>query len=201
MFPPGPAVAFAIVPDPIEVPLGATRRVRVRATDQDGRPVVEGLQITWSLHAGSGIALEAAGLTARLSAPPEAELGARAELCAALTEPLPPGATDALQARATVIVTDVPEAQGAFQGIPEPEFVQAPSGSWRSRLVDFRWQVNEAHEDFIALRSDAKARLRYLLTLFAKEVVQRSFASPGSDELLERLVEVLAHAERNLRGA
>ena len=32
------------------------------------------------------------------------------------------------------------------------------------------------------------------------ELVQRSFAQPGSDQLLERMVEILAHAERNLRG-
>jgi hypothetical protein len=39
------------------------------------------------------------------------------------------------------------------------------------------------------------------LTLLAKELVQRSFAQPGSEGLLERMVEILAHAERNLRGS
>lgn len=60
--------------------------------------------------------------------------------------------------------------------------------------------MNDAHEDWIALRTDAKARLRYLLSLFAKDVATRSFGIPGAVDVLERMVEILAHAERNLRG-
>jgi hypothetical protein len=41
-------------------------------------------------------------------------------------------------------------------------------------------------------------RLRYLLALFAKEIVQRPYGEPGSERLLKRIVEVLAYAERNL---
>jgi hypothetical protein len=62
------------------------------------------------------------------------------------------------------------------------------------------WEVNDAHEDYLALRGDPKARFRYLLTLLAKELVQAPYPSPGSGEFLERMAEVLAHAERNLRG-
>jgi len=34
----------------------------------------------------------------------------------------------------------------------------------------------------------------------AKEIVQRSFGAPGSEAILEHMVAILAHAERNLRG-
>jgi len=34
--------------------------------------------------------------------------------------------------------------------------------------------------------------------LFAKEVALRAHGVPGSEEALESLVEILAHAERNL---
>jgi hypothetical protein len=37
--------------------------------------------------------------------------------------------------------------------------------------------------------------------LFAKEVAFRAHGVPGSEELLESLVQLLGHAERNLSGA
>jgi hypothetical protein len=95
----------------------------------------------------------------------------------------------------------VDETEGSALGIPEPQLVSEPTGLWRSRLAGDVWEVNEAHEDYVRLRSEPKARVRYLLTLLAKELVQRSFAQPGSEGLLERMVEILAHAERNLRGS
>jgi hypothetical protein len=72
---------------------------------------------------------------------------------------------------------------------------------WRATSDGQRWQVNTGHEDFAALDGDAKARLRYLLTLLAKWIVARTHGGPGADAALESLVEILAHAERNLRGA
>ena len=61
-------------------------------------------------------------------------------------------------------------------------------------------QVNASHEDYIALRGEPRTRLRYLLALFAKEVAYRAHGVPGSEAALESLVEILAHAERNLSG-
>jgi len=60
--------------------------------------------------------------------------------------------------------------------------------------------VNASHEDYIALRGEPRTRLRYLLALFAKEVAYRAHGVPGSEAALESLVEILAHAERNLSG-
>ena len=89
---------------------------------------------------------------------------------------------------------------GAKLGIPEPELIDAPGASWRSRYAGQRWQVNAGHEDFAALAGEPRARLRYLLTLLAKEIVARTHGGPGADNALEGLVEILAHTERNLRG-
>jgi hypothetical protein len=74
------------------------------------------------------------------------------------------------------------------------------SGRRRSRFNGQRWQVNASHEDYISLRGESRTRLRYLLALFAKEVASRADGVPGSEEALESLVEILAHAERNLSG-
>lgn len=74
-------------------------------------------------------------------------------------------------------------------------------GRWRSRLAGERWDVNDAHEDYLALRGEPRARLRYLLALLAKEVALRHAGRPELDDTLESMVEILAHAERNLSGA
>lgn len=64
-------------------------------------------------------------------------------------------------------------------GIPEPELLDEPGVGWRGRFFGQRWQVNAGHEDFAALAGDAKARLRYLLTLLAEEIVARTHGGPG----------------------
>jgi hypothetical protein len=78
--------------------------------------------------------------------------------------------------------------------------VDDAGATWCSRFDGRRWQVNASHDDYVALHGDAKARLRYLLALLAKEIAQRTHGVPGSEAALESLVEILAHAERNLRG-
>jgi hypothetical protein len=101
-----------------------------------------------------------------------------------------------------VLIADRPEPPTDLTaGVPEPELVDDAGGRWRSRFNGQRWQVNASHEDYIALRGESRTRLRYLLALFAKEVAFRAHGVPGSEEALESLVEILAHAERNLSGS
>ncbi|MEW6742959.1 MAG: hypothetical protein AB1486_09380 [Planctomycetota bacterium] len=45
------------------------------------------------------------------------------------------------------------------------------------------------------MRDDPKRRFRYLVRLFAKEVVLRNFADAGAAAILEKLVEVLTHID------
>jgi hypothetical protein len=66
--------------------------------------------------------------------------------------------------------------------------------------VGDRWEVNDGHEDYRALRGDGRARLRYLLALLAKEIVLKTTGRVDTADVMESMVEVLAHAERNLRG-
>ena len=105
------------------------------------------------------------------------------------------------EATAVVLIADRPEPTAdVAAGVPEPELVDDTDGRWRSRFDGQRWQVNASHPDYIALRAEPRTRLRYLLALFAKEVALRAHGVPGSEEALESLVEILAHAERNLSG-
>ena len=78
--------------------------------------------------------------------------------------------------------------------------MDAPGQTWRSRMDGPRWEVNLMHEDFLALKGEPRARLRYLLTLLAKDLAQRAHRVPGAVEATEDVVAILALVERNLRG-
>ncbi len=77
--------------------------------------------------------------------------------------------------------------------------MSAPGQAWRSRLVDGRWEYNAEHRDYVAASETEARRLRYLVNLFAKEIVLRNFGGPGHDEVLERMVEVLTYLDKGAR--
>lgn len=195
LFPPGPLAAVRIVPPEVRVAPGAERHVRALAVDADGRALAE-VVLQWSIdNAGLALALRGDGARPAVYASPGTTVGSEFVLRVTATQ----GALAASTA-ARVLVADLLAADTAALGIPEPALVSDPNGAWRSRMVGERWEVNDAHEDYLALRKDARARLRYLLTLLAREIALRV---RGFDHApaLESLVEILAHAERNLRGA
>ena len=74
-------------------------------------------------------------------------------------------------------------------------------GTWRSRFDGKRWEVNQMHEDYLALKTEPRSRLRYLLTLLAKDLAQHAHRVPGAVEASEDVATILALVERNLRGA
>jgi hypothetical protein len=92
-----------------------------------------------------------------------------------------------------------PADRGAGLGIPEPRLVSDAEGRWRSRMLAERWEVNDAHEDYAALSDDSRARLRYLSALLAKEIVIRTTGRTDAADVVDGAIEILAHAERNLR--
>ncbi len=199
LFAPGDLASARIVPATIVLRPGRERRVRADALDDDGRAIRRPLSYTWTLD-GAAIegAIEIRGEGARTALVPSPS--ARSGVVAGSLRVRIEEGRDRVEATAAIVIDDSDD-DGAFDhGIPEPLFESDVRGAWRSRFEGSRWVVNDAHEDWVALRGDARTRLRYVLSLFAKDVVLRSYALPGSAEVLERLVEILAHAERNLRG-
>jgi hypothetical protein len=197
LFPPGPLAAVTVTPAEVEIPIGRERRVHARATDAEGRKL-DDVTFEWASESAvvSVVSLARSGRRPALVVAATARAGTR-ELVVVTARQGDRVAT----AQVTVLVSVVDDAtQHAQLGIPEPELLDEPTASWRSRFDGQRWQVNAAHEDFAALASEPRARVRYLLTLLAKEIVQRTHGGPGTDVALEGLVEILAHAERNLRG-
>jgi len=112
----------------------------------------------------------------------------------------------ACEADALVTVTDslLPEAKersSAAQGLPGYTLEHAPGKLWRSRydLERNLIVVNSGHRDFV-FASRAKAlKLRYLVRLYAKEMVRKNFPGLRGEELLDRLIELSLYTEEHLR--
>jgi hypothetical protein len=217
LFPPGPLAAVTIKPSEIRIQIGRERRVTAVASDASGRRLRErATSTTADIHARPLLAGQddAADVLFEWSVESPlltivgggrrpaviASASARADAQELLRVTARQGSQTAA-ATASVTITGTADLDwGARLGIPEPELVDDPGAPWRSRFDGQRWQVNAGHEDFSALAGESRGRVRYLLTLLAKEITQRTHGGPGADAALEGLVEILAHAERNLRG-
>jgi hypothetical protein len=57
------------------------------------------------------------------------------------------------------------------------------------------WEYNTGHSDYVTASATEARRLRYLIHLFAKEVVLHSFRGSGDVAILERMVQVLTHLD------
>ncbi len=188
LFPPGPLAKLTLRPARARLGPGESRVFMARAVDADGRDCEEPIEFKWTLDGPGQLGVD--GARANYAAP----LELREEVKATLR--LTAHHAGASASAAASITIAPPDVTARVQGIPEPYPISAPGESWRSRLRDGRWEFNEAHRDFQAVAEVEAQRVRYLIHLFAKEVVLRNFGRPGDAEVLERMVEVLTR----LRG-
>ena len=88
----------------------------------------------------------------------------------------------------------------SMQGLPGYTFERAPGEPWRSRFDRERnvIVVNNAHRDFVFSARSKSLRLRYLVRLYAKELVLHNFVGLPADQLLERMVELSLRTEEHL---
>jgi hypothetical protein len=186
LFPPGPLHTVSVRPAKLELGVGDRKELKATAVDEHGRSVTEGLRFEWK--ASSALSLAAAE-----------ELATIEGLRASTTEIVEVIARQDERERMCVVPVRVVSElhRRADAGIPQPEEVSEPLQTWRSRLVDQRWQINTGHPDYRALASEARPRLRYLAMLLSKEVVSRNFPQPGVGAVLEELVGLLAALERS----
>ena len=118
------------------------------------------------------------------------------------------GAHEALtcEAEALITVTDSilpqpPGHSGRRRGLPGYTLEHAPGKLWRSRYEGEQnvIVVNSGHRDYLYAARIKALKLRYLVRLFAKEMVRKNFPGLPADELLERLIELSLYAEAHLR--
>lgn len=193
LFPPGPLAHVTLSPKRITVEAGAETSVRARATDEAGRTITDGLEIQWDLWGQVG-ALRSEPTSPGRIVLAASELPAEGILSAYVAERAT--GSEASAAAPIEVVEILPTT--AHEGIPEPELVDAPGASWRSRFHEERWQVNSGHPDYKANSARPALKLRYLAILFAKEVVLRSSQDPRLEDPLEQMVEIAAYADRKL---
>jgi hypothetical protein len=194
LFPAGALATVSIAPDPVEVAPGHEHRAHAAARDADGRLIRHPVSYRWSIE-GAGFAVRGEGARPAVTADAATRAGATARLRVEVEQG---GRTAA--AEATVEAVEPLPDEAGF-GIPEPHLVDAAGETWRSRFDGRRWEVNQMHEDYLALKGEARARLRYLLALLAKDLSQHAHRVPGAVEASEDVAAILALAERNLRGA
>ena len=86
------------------------------------------------------------------------------------------------------------------RGLPGYTFERAPGETWRSKLDRKRnlIVVNNGHRDFVYASRTKSLKLRYLVRLYAKELVMHNFAGLPADHLLERMVELSLRTEEHL---
>lgn len=190
LFPPGPLATVSISPARVVVEAGSERNVRADARDASRRKIEEGVDFGWEIWGPVGSIRSDPDrvVLAASDSPGEGILSVHARERASGLE---------ASAAAPVEVVEVLPSS-AKEGIPEPELVDAPGASWRSRLHQGRWQVNSGHPDFRASSAKPAMKLRYLAFLFAKEIVLRSSQDPRLEEPLEQIVEVAAYADRKI---
>jgi hypothetical protein len=59
--------------------------------------------------------------------------------------------------------------------------------------------VNSGHRDYAFATRSKALKLRYLIRLYAKEMVLRSFPGLRGEELLDRFLELSLYTEEHLR--
>jgi len=195
----GPLYSVRIAPAACTVAVNAQRSLRALARDVSRRHIGEGVDYSWQILAGSGRVENPAAEYAIFLAPEEPAL-VRLGVVARQGE-------TACEAEALVTVTDsllpeeAKERASGGRGLPGYTLDHAPGKLWRSRydLEQNVIVVNSGHRDYV-FASRAKAlKLRYLVRLYAKEMVRRNFPGLRGEELLDRLIELSLYTEEHLR--
>lgn len=194
----GPLFSVRISPSACTVPVATRRMLRAVARDASRRQVSEGLHYEWRVEGGEGRLDEGAAEYANFVAPDEPGL-VRVDLRVHQGETV-------CEAQALITVTDslLPQSRersGAAHGLPGYTLEHAPGQLWRSRHDAERnlIVVNSGHRDYVFAARAKTLKLRYLVRLYAKEMVRRNFPGLRGDELLDRLIELSLYTEEHLR--
>jgi hypothetical protein len=193
----GPLHSVRASPGTCTVAVGSSRALHAIARDASRRHVTEGVTFEWRIIEGAG-AIEGEGEYVNFIAPAEpclvriAVTASQAELRA--------------EAEAIVTVTDsiLPPPKDrsiAGHGLPGYTLEHAPGHLWRSRMDRERnlIVVNSGHRDYVFTARSKALKLRYLIRLYAKEMVLRNFPGLRGEELIDRFLELSLYTEEHLR--
>lgn len=195
----GPLQSVRIAPAACTLAVGASRALRAVARDASRRPVAEGVEYAWRLVDGAGRLENDTSEYCSFHAAEEpglAHIGVTARQGDTVCE-----ASALITMTDSLIPEEARERSTSGKGLPGYTLEHAPGKLWRSRYEDERnlIVVNSGHRDYV-FASRAKAlKLRYLVRLYAKEMVRRNFPELRGEELLDRLIELSLYTEEHLR--
>ena len=181
------------------VKVGESCTIRCIPKDRSGRVIESGVEVRWRLVEGGGSLADDDQELVRFTAPDQPGLSV---IQATATQ-----AETQCSAEATVTVAEsIGERldnsdQGGGRGIPDYTYRHAPGELWRSRY-DAEHNlivVNNGHSDFRYAEQKRPRQLRYMLRLYAKELVLSNFAGYDPDQMLERMIELSLYTEEHLR--
>ena len=195
----GALYKVTVSPASAVVKVGETCTIRCLPKDRRGRPIEAGVEVSWQVVDGAGSLRDRDREVVTFAAPAEPGLSV-IRVTARQQE-------SECSAEASVTITeslgdrfDSPQ-QNNGRGIPRYTFRHAPGELWRSRYdaQNNLIVVNNGHNDY-RYASEKRAReLRYMLRLYAKELVLENFPGQDRGELLERMIELSLYAEEHLR--
>jgi hypothetical protein len=189
--------SVAISPASSVVRIGANRDFRALPRDRSRRRVEEDLQFHWQVVNGTGT-LE--GIHNQVVTFHASEEPGLTQLKVTVRQHDVVCEAEALVTLAHEILSQIGASNAATQGLPGYTFERAPGESWRSRFDTTRnvIVVNNGHRDFVYASRSKALKLRYLVRLYAKELVLRNFVGLPADQLLERMVELSLRTEEHL---
>lgn len=193
----GPLFSVAISPASSIVRVGDRKELRALPRDRSRRRVEADLGFHWQVAEGLGAVDGVHDQVVTFLAPDEPGLtrlkvivGQRDVVCEA----------EALITVTHEILAQIGTTSVPSQGLPGYTFERAAGESWRSRFDATRnvIVVNSGHRDFVYASRNKSLKLRYLVRLYAKELILRNFVGLPADQLLERMVELSLRTEENL---
>ncbi len=193
----GPLFSVTISPASSIVRVGESRELRALPRDRSRRRVEQDLEFLWCIAEGTGAIENPGDQAVRFAAAAEPGL-TRVRVTVRQGDVV-------CEAEALITVTHelLPQLGSAAvetQGLPGYTFERAAGESWRSKFDVARnlIVINNGHRDFVYAGRSKGLKLRYLVRLYAKELVLRNFVGLPADQLLERMVELSLRTEEHL---
>jgi Histidine kinase-, DNA gyrase B-, and HSP90-like ATPase len=193
----GPLFTVAVSPASSVVRVDEQRTLRALPYDRSRRRVETDLTFAWEITEGGGALEHRHDQVATFIAPAEPGL-ARVKVMVSQNDV--ERSAEALITVTRELLSQVGSSMVESQGLPGYTFESAPGDSWRSRYDMSRnvIVINNGHRDFVYVARTRALKLRYLIRLYAKELVLRNFVGLPPDQLLERMVELSLRTEENL---
>jgi len=195
----GPLFSVRIHPGAAIVPIASTKTLRAIGLDRSKRKIEQQLAYTWAIEAGGGILDRSDGEFVVFHAPEEPAL-CKLKLVTRQQETV-------CEAECVITVVDsflkmpVESNESSKKGLPGYTLESAAGQTWRSRFDKKRnvIVINSGHRDFIYAGRERMRKLRYVLRLFAKELVLDNFVGDPPEQLLEHLLELTMYTEDHLK--